>query len=698
MRRASTAILLILCLLLTTGCAGNNSGAVSDKVTNVKDITVASAEQTYAVEEMDFPQKIWFQNSNIVRNEGKIYLLGDFLGKSFLYRLDADGSNAQLFVSCDDKNESWRSYCADGSMIYIYDTTNNCLIQYSSEGERLDGITLPEDITADKITAANGKIYALGDGELSCLKLNGEKAEVDYTLKVSEPASFGANDDGEIIVAWRNGDKQVISKVDDANKSLGETQALDVNCTIIGLGAEWEIYLNIGNALYGYDFGSGSIKKLLSFLDIGLLGNGRICEIGGGNLLYTGAPGQEAAKPFIIKPVAIAEENVKLILATLGELHPRITKAILSWNQSHPNSPVEVRDYSAYNTGSDLRGGEYKLIADIAAGDGPDLFNLSDFGTTMNASLLARRNLLQDLYPFIEQDNELSKDDFLPGPLQSLEVNGELCQITPGFLLLTAIAPSKDVGNPENWNYSYLENVVAESDYYQYLFDNTYVRDDWLEIMSVGSGAKLVDWANAQCYFDSEYFIRLLKMASLRSSETEITGGSEEEFVQNSHALLYMLTFRNVWEAGAIAEIYGKNNYAFVGLPEIGHIVVPELSIGMSAQSEHKELCWQFMREFLLKDSPYTSGIPLRRDGAEQQMLNELEAMKEYTEERPVRAEAMQDFLTVLENANTLYQSDAPLWSIINDETAKFYAGQNTAEETAKAIQSRASIYLAEQQ
>lgn len=697
MRRASIAILLIICLLLTSGCAGNNSGAVSDKVTNVKDIAAASVEQAYAVEEMTFPQQIWFSNSNIVRNERKIYLLGSFLEKSFLYNMDTDGSNTQLFASCDDGSELWYSYCADETMIYIYDAANNCLIKYSNDGKRQGCITLPEDITADKIAAAKGKIYTLGDGKLSCLKINGEKAEADYVLKVSKQASFGVNDD-EIIVAWQDGDRQAISKLDDANKGWEATHYLDTFCTIMGTGSEWELYLNIGNALYGYDFSSANIKKLISFSEIGLLSNGAICEIGDGKLLYTGTPGNEAAKPVIIKSVAITGESVKLTLATIGQLHPAISKAILAWNQSHPDSSVEIRDYSMYNTDSDLRGGEYKLIADIAAGDGPDIFNLSDFGTTMNASLLARRGLLQDLYPFIEQDYELSKDDFLSGPLQSLEINNELCQITPGFLLLTTTAQSKDVGHPENWSYNQLEKVVAENDYYQYLFDNTYARDDWLEIIVAGSGVKLVDWTNAQCYFDSEYFIRLLKMASLRSREADITGGSEVELVQNSNALLYMQTFRDVWEAGTVADIYGKGNYAFVGIPEIGHIMVPELSIGMSAQSAHKEQCWQFMREFLLKDSPYTSGIPLRRDGAKQQMLDELEAMKEYPVEHPGRAEAMQDFLTVLENVNTLYQSDAPLWSIINEEVNKFYAGRNTAEETAKAIQSRASIYLAEQQ
>ena len=696
MRRVSIVI-LIICLLLTSGCAGNNSGAVSDKVTSVKDITMTSVEQAYVVEEIDFPQELWFSSGNIVTNDGKIYLLGSLSDKCLLYSMDADGTNAKLLASCDDGNEFWYSCCADGDMIYLYDSYNHRLVNYNTVGEKQGYITLPDDIVADKTAAANGKVYTLGNGKLTCLKISGETAEADFALKVSEPASLAVNKDGKIIAAWQNADGQVISMLDEENKRWGAAHSLDADCTIIGTGSEWELYLRIGNALYGYDLDSAVVEKLLTFSDIGMLSNGMICEIGAGSLLYTGASGKEASKPVVIKPVATAGENVTLTLATLGQLHPAIEEAILAWNQRHPDMHVELRDYSSYNTASDLRGGEYKLIADIAAGDGPDIFNLSDFGTTMNASLLARRKLLENLYPFIEQDSELSKDDFLSGPLRSLEINNELCQITPYFLLLTTTAPSSDMGSSENCSYSSLEKIVAESDYYQYLFDNMYTRDDWLEIMVAASGNKLVDWSNAKCHFDSEYFLRLLEIALPRPTETEVTGGSVTDLVQNSHSLLYMQTFRDVWESGMIADIYGADNYTFVGIPEVGNVIVPELSLGMSAQSSHKEQCWQFMREFLLKDSPYTSGIPLRRDGVKQQMMDELEAMKEYPEEHPGRAEAMEDFLVVLENADTLYQSDASLWSIVSEEVNKFYAGRSTAEETAQAVQSRASIYLAEQ-
>lgn len=700
MKKGLLSVILIICLLLTTGYGGGDSGAVAEEAASVKDLTLTSVEQAYAVEEIDFPRTVWFDDSNIVKSGESIYLLGSFMEESFLYRLNADGSNAQLFASADSGSEFWRSYCADGDTIYIYDSVGNCLIKYDSQGQRLGSIALPDGLITDSIAAANGKIYVLGDEQFNCLRIDGEKAEEEYSLRATSPASVAVNSEGKVYVACQKDGGQVISVLDDSGKCWGETYRLDTSCAIIGTGTEYELYLLIDSAVYGYNLGSSDIKKIISFSDVGLIGNGKLCELGSGKYLYTGTAKQEAAKPFVLKPVDITEEKVTLTLATLGLLPMNIKDAVLAWNQSHPNITIEVRDYSAYSTDDDTRGGEYKLIADIAAGDGPDIFNLSDFDTTMNASLLARRGLLEDIYPFIDGDSELSREDFFSCALECLEVNGKLCQVTPGFLLLTTTASKQALGGAENLSYEQLEEIVAESDHYEYVFDQSYGRDDWLQTMTFASGAKLVDWENGQCYFDSEYFIKLLNMAASRPAETSGMGGSGTALIQNSSGLLYMHGFRDVWEAGASAEAYGVDNCSFAGFPEIGQVIELEVSLGMSSQSEHKEQCWQFLREFLLKDSPYPyeADISLRRDGAEQQMADELERSKQDPIEHPGRPEGMQAFLGVLENVSSLYQYDAPLWSIVVDETAKFYDGRATVEETAQAIQSRASIYIAEQQ
>lgn len=698
MRRV-TIIALLMCFLLTTGCAGNNSGATPQNAMSVKAETMGTAEQVYAAEEMDFPQAMWFSDvGNIAAHNGKIYLVGGFLENCWLYSLNSDGTNLELLATNEGRNENWFSYCADGDRVYIYDSFNDCLIAYSLSGERLGNISLPENVTANKIAAANGRLYTLGDGKLNALRLNGDKAELDYSLSAGEPASFIVNSSGALLVSRQEGEKQAISTLDPDAKSWGETQYLDTPCYIIGAGADGGLYLEINNAAYSYRTRENEIKKLFSFSEIGI-NRGALCELDSGRFLFTGNSSNiSAERPYILSPVSIDAEKVSLTLATTDMLPHPLEMALQDWNRAHPESTITLRDYSVYNTADDPQGGERQLVVDVASGKAPDIYNLSVYGAAMNASLLARRGLLTDLNPFLEQDSELKRTNFIESALNVLETDGKLYQITPSFQLLSCTAPLRDVGTAEMYSYNALEQLTVEhGGYYKRFFTNMYGRDNWLELMVSASGSKLVDWQNAQCNFNSEYFIQLLSLACQQPVEAELPDGSFINYISNSGALLNLYEFDSIWLAGSMADIYGADNCTFVGLPEVGQVLVPSFSLGISTQSAHKERCWEFIREFLVEDTAYKGYIPLRRDRAEQQMLDELEHMKEYPVEHPGRAELMQEFLGVLENINAVYQSDAAILRIIKEETNKLYDGRYTVEETANAIQSRASIYVAEQ-
>ena len=52
---------------------------------------------------------------------------------------------------------------------------------------------------------------------------------------------------------------------------------------------------------------------------------------------------------------------------------------------------------------------------------------------------------------------------------------------------------------------------------------------------------------------------------------------------------------------------------------------------------------------------------------------------------------------TLVDWAGVLYRHDDAVWEIVQAEANRYFAGQISAEECAKAIQSRASIYLSEQ-
>ena len=63
---------------------------------------------------------------------------------------------------------------------------------------------------------------------------------------------------------------------------------------------------------------------------------------------------------------------------------------------------------------------------------------------------------------------------------------------------------------------------------------------------------------------------------------------------------------------------------------------------------------------------------------------------------RNIDSDTLEILRELIKNADTPVTCDQNISSIINEQCEIFFAGGQTAEETAKAIQSRATLYLQE--
>ena len=702
MIKKAAVFILAICLFITTGCTGIKPGTASGSMSKISSLLEETPETAYVVETVDFPEPfccVWLKQI-----ADRVFLLGQNVSGCYLYSMNCDGSDVQLLASCNSvENVQWQTCCILDDYIYVYacvndeaDSYSHHLIAFDKTGKKTGVVILPDDLIVDRLVAGGKTLYAVGNGKVTAFTTTQEgHATFLYTISISPQASVGQTPDGNVYIAWEDQGRYAISLLNKEKQQLTETRFFDARVKIVGEGTTWDLYLLVGTSLFGYNFSNEKLQKILSFSDYGLFSDGYVCEVNAGKILYTGTKDHLLELPKILTPVTKTDDDMTLIMATIGPIHPQVNSAILEWNRKNPYCRIVVRDYGTVSEADG--GGELKLALDIASGNAPDLYNLFfSFGSTMNASLFARRQLLEDLYPFIDNDPELSRDDFFAGLLQSLEINGGLYHITPYYELWTMSASKEDVGHSDNWTYDYLQQVVEKNDKYDYLFDQFHRRDDWLRFMVTASGGKLVDWANGKCYFDSEYFIRLLEMSKERPAEgVPPVGGWSSDVIRNSRSLLYTQTYGNVRSAESLASEYGAENYVFVGLPEIGSVVMPEASIGISVTSHHKQLCWTFLRSFLVEDSRYTYGITMRRDIANQSVLDCLKQSSGYSDED--REKGMRALLEELEVVDTLYQVDSNLWRIIEPEVGRFFSGQKSATEVAKVIQSRATLYLTEQ-
>ena len=152
----------------------------------------------------------------------------------------------------------------------------------------------------------------------------------------------------------------------------------------------------------------------------------------------------------------------------------------------------------------------------------------------------------------------------------------------------------------------------------------------------------------------------------------------------------------DVWMASTGPQAF-KEDYCFPGLPEVGSAIYPLCSYGISSYSANKEQCWQFLRQFLTKEYRLKFFITPRIDGLREQINNTWEGFGEVRQYHPHGLEAMNQLADIMINADTVVRHDPQIWQIVCSETGAYFADQRSVEETMKLIQSRVSIYMAEQ-
>jgi hypothetical protein len=681
-------VFILLFALLLTGCAGNATGTSSANTVEAQDLAISEAELSYSVETL--PAPIGYFEAFTVCDD-TIYFLQR--GENCIVSSLNLTTNEARYIVPESSDGEWQrltSIVAFNGKLYIMDCTDgSSLLEYDFNGNQLSKIALPNCDTAMYLAASDDTIYSLGMGTLSAWGLDGDTAVLKYSLSTDAAASFGKLSDGRIVVCQAEGSGSSIKTLDDSNKTWGTSVTIDISCGIVGSGANNKLYLQGNQIVYSFDFETGEIEKLFSLTKFGIKLHGQFFEMSDSTLLYTGNASETLSGPLHFYKGEVPAESATLTIATIGGSTSPLSEMVMNWNVAHPECPIEIKDYSVYGDEAETR-----IMLDITVGNTPDMYDFSLLGSPLNAPLLAEKGLLENIYPYLDNDPELSRSSFFQGPLSAMEINGGLYEVSPGFYLVTALSTA-EFADVKNMSIDTLESYVQDNEYYQSIFDLSMARDAWLQILIDAYGSYLIDWENGTCNFDSPYFINLIETAKQLPAQSNISGGKYADRIRDSQSILYMTEFRSIAVASLAADAYGEN-YSFAGFPAVGNVIAPELSFGISQSSAHKELCWQFLRTLWTSDENYGT-IPFRKDFAKKQLDDAVEQLKSNQDTHPGREEAMEKFYTLLDSVSSVSRHDSSLYTILNSELPKFYNSQLSAEETAKQIQSRVSIYMSEQ-
>ena len=168
-----------------------------------------------------------------------------------------------------------------------------------------------------------------------------------------------------------------------------------------------------------------------------------------------------------------------------------------------------------------------------------------------------------------------------------------------------------------------------------------------------------------------------------------------------------------------------KNNFGedvtFVGFPtenRNGSVFALDAELAISSKCKNKEAAWEFLKYFLSDE--YQSGTSMYNLPVSVKALNAKieEAMKEdddtiiarasgdlvmtdesYAEQnKPLTQAEADQIMELINSVNQVMRTDNDLETIITEEAESYFAGQKSVQDAASVIQSRASIYISENQ
>ena len=610
----------------------------------------------------------------------------------------------------------------------------------------VDAIKQGEDYVYFNGLASAGEHQALLAGENALYIFDTDTGKLAGTIGgINWAQNLLTLHDGRVAVSYYGDDGQKLSVVDLENKKLGESWTVqgDLYQAAVG-GGDYDFYYNNGVNFYGYKLETGKADKIFNWIN---------CDVDNGNISGFTVTNDgrviaisnewdknyDKAETSLITmekvPSSSLPQKETLTLA-VQYLDWEARSQIIKFNRSHDSVRIELQDYSEYNTEEDYEAGLTKLRTEILAGNVPDIIDLSG----LPAKQLAAKGILADLYPLLDADPELSREDFFPNVLKAMENNGQLFSTCSQFYVISTVGAASVVGTEPGWTYKDLMAALEQMPEGCTVFSYSDTRYDVLQMCLMLDMDRFVDWNTGKVSFDSPEFIELLNFAKNFPAEFDWENyewteeDSEDNRIRDGRQLLiteYLSGFENISNYENI--FGGLDAFTYIGYPTssgVGNMLNPSIGYAISSKCQNKEAAWEFVRVFLTedyqKDNVYNipsnihcyeakktdlmtptyikdenGNIMLDPETGEKMMESKGgywdSSKQEWVETYSYSKEEIDKVESVILNTERVYSSDTSIFDIVREQAEAFFAGQRSAEDVAKLIQSKTMIYVNEQ-
>lgn len=652
------------------------------------------------------------QNYNKKANQSK--------SQYYMMKVDETGKTSGRIEIKPGKKDSDNFYLSDntifldGKLIVYFDKK---VYTFNKDGSTDKTFEL-DDYIESMFTANNGKLYILSNFESE-----GGLGISELDLKTGKPGK---------PVGLGNDSIYNIYKVKEA--------------------VNGNIYLSNSDCLYEFDFEKAKTELVFNWINVDIDGNSisDFIQMEDGNFFVlsnlvdystidSGDISSEIEIATVSKKKYSDTKQKKILTLASNYLDIDVKREILKFNKTDDSCRIEVADYSSYEDPSE------QINLDIIAGKIPDIIDVG----FMPKELYIKKGFLADLYPFIEKDDEIKKEDFIDTVRTTLEHDGKLYYLPVSFRIYAFAGPKKIFGTMEGWSYEDMEKIYNDMpEGSSFMYNMT---GEWfVENMLSAQMDDFINYDTKEVNLDSEEFINMIEF-SKNFKDNKIDTSSDDSYIMsdNSGGGITVSSNDESYELirkGKILlksmEIYdfsdiqineklfsSQGGYNVVSYPSSDKNNKLSISssgncFAISEKCDNKEGAWNFLRRLYTyefqKAGLSFSGLPIRQDVMDKKIEYAM-ATKEYTDDdgtkvtpvtnysynygdfkitlKPYTKEQMDIFRSIIDRIGMemdFGSSYNEIPKIIEEEIKAFYSGDKTAKEVAEVIQSRVSIYINE--
>ena len=580
---------------------------------------------------------------------------------------------------------------------------------------------------------SEGNMIVLGDQTLYAFAPDGSlKFQMETELW---PNSIVKLLDGTIAVAaWGDNDLELYP-LDLQKRSFGTPSKLPSQANdLLPGGGEYDFCYRNGMYLYGYKVETEENTKIINWMDVDINGNnvsGFVLKPDGSIVcvINTWKGDRTDCEVATITKVPYDSVPHKETLTMAVMYSGDVFDKVIDFNRHSDTVRIQLLDYSEYNDyeNGDYDAGRTKLLTEILSGEVPDIIALNQLPYQQFAS----KGLLEDLYPYFDSDPELNREDFFSNVFQALEVDGKLYEVTPSFNVQTLIGAASVVGKKPGWTYEDLQAALATMPEGCDPLDMYTTREDMLRILVYADLDHFVDWTNGKCSFENDDFIQLLEFAAMfpDSIPDDVEWESPSDRIAQGRQMLSTAYLYSVDSMLYNDVQFGESGCTFIGYPTnngVGSMMSLDAGYGISARCQHKEEAWEFLRSFLLEEAQESVwGIPVSLKAYQKQLeaamtpeyeMDENGKIKldeegnkvqiprtsywDETGEHPIYAMTQEQADKLWEAVTTctkVMNFDDSIFDIVYEQAQAYFAGQKSAQDVARLIQSKVTIYVNEQ-